>query len=257
MATIAKYAYRRFDKPRPAPTWLVAEDGEPLDTPWHRAAIALLIEILAWFWRGRSDYYAGGNMFIYYSEKQAREYKKRKNRGPDFYVVKGVDGRRKRDYWWVPGEGGRFPNMIVELASRTTRKIDRTTKKDIYEQIFKTPEYFIYDPDTKKLMGWRLAQSVYEPIAANDKGWLWCEQLGLFLGTWQGEYLNSADTWLRFYDADGILILTQAEDVHAKAEQSKQELNELKSLLQEKGISIASLKSKQKDGKRKNHRNGK
>ncbi|MCI0638742.1 MAG: Uma2 family endonuclease [Gemmataceae bacterium] len=256
MATIAAYGRRPVEK-RAAPAWLVEEDGEPLETLWHRAAIALLIEIVVWYWRERTDFLAAGNTFIYYSEEQAREYQKRENRGPDFFVVKNVDGRRKRRYWWVPGEGGRFPNMIVELASRTTRKLDRTTKKDIYQQIFKTPEYFLYDPDTKKLLGWRLVRNVYKPIAANDKGWLWCEQLGLFLGTWEGEYLSSADTWLRFYDVDGALILTQAEDQHASAEQSKQELNELKALLHEKGISIASLKSKQKNGKRKNHRNGK
>src|SRR4051794_33277322 len=42
-------------------------DGEPLETPWHAAATALLKEVLYWHWRNRDDFFVGGNMFVYYS----------------------------------------------------------------------------------------------------------------------------------------------------------------------------------------------
>ena len=49
-----------------------------------------------------------------------------------------------------------YPDVIIELLSPTTAKEDRTTKKRIYEQTFHTSEYYLYDPDTQQLEGWRL-----------------------------------------------------------------------------------------------------
>ena len=80
-----------------SPENLVYEAGIPMESDWHRAAMSLLIEILAYFWRGRQDFYVGGNMFIYFDPDQV---KKRNFRGPDFFVVKGVtDSQRWREAW--------------------------------------------------------------------------------------------------------------------------------------------------------------
>src|ERR1700686_2945773 len=68
---------------------LAETDSMPMDTPWHRSAINLLIESTQYRFRDRSDYFVGGNMFIYYSARQARTWV---FRGPDFFFVKGVDG---------------------------------------------------------------------------------------------------------------------------------------------------------------------
>ena len=100
---------------------LIETDGEPLESDWHRAAIALLIEIVSWLFRERSDYYVGGNMFIYYSEEQART---RKYRGPDFFYVDGVKRLPQRPYWVVWREGGRYPDVIIELLSKKTEKTE-------------------------------------------------------------------------------------------------------------------------------------
>ena len=150
-------------------------DGVPLETPWHYAQIGLLIAMLYCRFRGRTDFYAGGNMFIYYSREQAmnRDY-----RGPDFFFVNDVDGTRPRRFWAVWQEGGRFPDVIVELLSPTTAQEDRTTKRRIYERIFGTNEYILYDPDTRQLEGHRLgARRRYQAIAPDERGWLWSEEL--------------------------------------------------------------------------------
>ena len=128
-------------------------DGVPLETPWHWAQIGLLVAVLYCRFRGRTDFFAGGNMFIYYSLEQAmnRDY-----RGPDFFFVNDVDGTRPRRFWAVWQEDSRLPDMIVELLSPTTAEEDRTTKRRIYERTFRTPEYFLYDPDTQQLEGYRL-----------------------------------------------------------------------------------------------------
>jgi Uma2 family endonuclease len=64
---------------------LPEEDGEPLESEWHRAQINLLIDVVKYRWRDRQDFYAGGNMFIYYSTEQAR---RREYKGPDFFIMR-------------------------------------------------------------------------------------------------------------------------------------------------------------------------
>ncbi len=194
-------------------------DGEPLETSWHWLQIGFLAAILHHHFRGRTDFYTGCNMFLYYSLHQAlnRDY-----RGPDFFFVNNVDGTRPRRSWIVWEEDGRFPNVIVELLSPTTADEDRTTKKTIYERTFHTPEYFLYDPDTQKLEGFRLStKKRYRALRPNEHGWLWSEQLQLWIGFWDGTYLNYTGRWLRFYDAERQLVPIAAEAERLRADQEK------------------------------------
>ena len=57
---------------------LIDSDGEPLESSWHRDCATLLIEQILYFFLGRTDFYVGGNMFIYYSLAQVmnRDYAK-------------------------------------------------------------------------------------------------------------------------------------------------------------------------------------
>ena len=59
---------------------LPTEDGVPLETNWHRIQMNLLIDSVHYYWRERQDYFAGGNMFIYFSSEQIRN---RDYRPPD------------------------------------------------------------------------------------------------------------------------------------------------------------------------------
>jgi len=199
---------------------LPAEDGEPLESAWHRSEINLLVESLRHHWRDRTDFYAGGNMFIYYSLEQAR---RRSYRGPDFFVVLDVDGTHLREARVVWEEDGRYPDVIVELLSHSTAEEDKTVKKTLYERTFRTSEYFWYDPDTQEPVGWRLGPNGYAPIEPNERGWLWSERLGLWLGRWEGEYLRETTVWLRFYDADGQVVMTFAEAAQQQAEAAQQQ----------------------------------
>jgi Uma2 family endonuclease len=200
----------------------------------------LLIEVVQWHLRGRSDFFAAGNTFIhYYDQGKLRS----SSRGPDFFFVANVDGRRKRRFWYVIDEGGRFPDVIIELLSPTTARMDRTTKKKVYERTFRTPEYFLYDPDTEKLEGWRLKGRTYRKIEPNEHGRLWCEELGLWLGKWTGTFQRQTEVWPRFYDTHGRLALTGAEAANQRAEAADQraeaaekELAQLKKRLRERGL---------------------
>jgi Uma2 family endonuclease len=200
---------------------LPTEDNQNLESSWHRSQINLFIESIQHQWRDRTDFYVGGNMFVYYDLPAAA--RKRHSRGPDFYVALDVDGTFQRGAWVVWEEAGRYPNLIIELLSPSTAESDRTTKKHIYEQTFRTPEYIWYFKDTDEFVGWRLGKDGhYEPIEPNEHGWLWSEQLGLWVGRWQGTYLGEKAIWIRFYDPEGNLVLLPAEAEKQRAETEKQ-----------------------------------
>jgi Uma2 family endonuclease len=59
-------------------------DEPPLESNLHLTQIILLIKCLEWLWQDREDYFAAGNLTIYYSPNQKKsEYFRR----PDFFVV--------------------------------------------------------------------------------------------------------------------------------------------------------------------------
>ena len=194
---------------------LPAEDGIPMETNWHRIAMNLLIDSVHALWHDRTDYFAGGNMFIYFSLGQVL---RKHYRGPDVFVVKHVDGTRDRDSWIVWKEAGRYPDVIIELASPSTVKTDLTVKKEIYEQTFRTAEYFCYNPGPRQLVGWQLQQQAYQPLEANEHGWLWSDQLQVWIGTWDGEYQRVRAVWPRFYTPDKQLVFTLKELAVQRAE---------------------------------------
>jgi Uma2 family endonuclease len=201
---------------------LLETDGEPLETAWHRDEINLLVEQVRQALRSRRpNYFVGGNMFIYFNLDQAR---KRNFKGPDFFFVDGVADKQRR-YYVVWEEGGRYPDVIIELLSPKTRRIDLTTKKDVYERVFRTPEYFCYDPKTRRLRGWRLTGQVYEPLAPDSRGRLHCRTLGLSLGEWEGEYQGVRQIWVRFFGpSDAVVpLFAEAADQRAEAEQRRAE----------------------------------
>jgi Uma2 family endonuclease len=204
----------------PLPFELVYDDGEPLETEWHVLELHLLLDLFlqAMAEQGRTDFYAGGNMFVYYSIEQAREVweeetrrrKKTAFRGPDVFWVGGVDFH-KRKAWVSWEEDGRLPDVIVELLSPATAENDRTKKKEIYQNVFRTAEYFLYDPETEILEGFRLVGTSYQPIPPDPKGRLWSEKLGASLGFWQGAFRQREYTWLRLFRPDGTLVPTPGE----------------------------------------------
>jgi Uma2 family endonuclease len=231
--------------PPPPPTNLIFDDGVPLETNRHRIAMNVLIRSVQQALSDRSDFFSGGNMFVYYSRNQAMN---RDFRGPDFFVVLDVDGHRERQGWVVWEEEGRYPDVIIELLSPSTATVDQTIKKALYERVFKTSDYFVYNPfDASSLMGWTLIRNRYEPLQQNDQGWLWCESLELWLGTWQGvvdrEPPIGSCYWLRFYTPSGELVplpeeATQQQllDAQQQLEQERQQRESLIIKLRERGI---------------------
>ncbi|HEY2290289.1 MAG TPA: Uma2 family endonuclease [Thermoanaerobaculia bacterium] len=209
------------------PFELVYDDGEPLESEWHVLQNGLLRELILLVMeeQGRPDFYVGGNMFVYYSVEQAREVASGRShpRGPDVFWIEGIKDRHPRNCWVSWEEGGRLPDVILEMLSPSTASNDRNEKKDIYEQVFHTSEYFLYEPDTGKLEGFRLAGQAYRRMLPNGQGRLWSERLGVFVGLWHGIVDRREYDWVRLYRPDGTLVPTQKEQTEAERQRAEAE----------------------------------
>jgi Uma2 family endonuclease len=184
-------------------------DEPPLETYQHLQQMLLLITCLDWLWKDRTDYFAAGNLTVYYSFPQ-RKYED--FRGPDFFVALNVEKRPRRS-WMVWEEDGQYPNIIVELLSDSTAKTDRGLKKQIYQDIFRTPDYFWFDPHSSEFQGFQLVSGTYQALEPNSHGHLWSEQLGLYLGVLDGS--------LRFFTAEGELVPTLEEATELAQQQAE------------------------------------
>ncbi len=142
-------------------------DEPPLASDLHLQQIIILLSCLELLWRERSDYYASGNLTIYYN---AEQLKKRDFCGPDFFVVLDTE-KRPRKSWVVWGEQGKYPDVIVEILSDSTANIDRKNKKTLYQNTFRTPNYFWFDPNTLELQGFRLIEGQYQAVMGNNPSW--------------------------------------------------------------------------------------
>ncbi|MEM7555812.1 MAG: Uma2 family endonuclease [Cyanobacteria bacterium P01_A01_bin.84] len=174
-------------------------DEPQLESYLHLQQMLLLFKCLEWWWRERNDFFVAGNLTVYYSPHQR---KSEDFRGPDFFVVLGTE-RKPRKSWVVWEEYGKYPNIIIELLSSSTASVDKGVKKQIYQDIFRTPDYFWFDPNNLEFAGFVLVSGKYQPLEPNGNGWLWSHQLGLFLGVYEQQ--------LRFFTSSGQLVPTPEE----------------------------------------------
>ncbi|MEH1940339.1 MAG: Uma2 family endonuclease [Nostoc sp.] len=214
-------------------------DEPPLESDRHRDQIDLLIRILKLWWRERQDFYASGNLTIYYSPNQK---KSEKFCGPDFFVVLGTQ-KKDRKSWVVWQEDGKYPNLIVEILSSSTTAVDKSLKKQVYQDTFRTPDYFWFDPVTMELQGFHLVDGKYQEIQVTTDGRLWSQQLELYLGVYEGK--------LRFFTTENQLILSseelaeqerlRAEQAEERAQQAEQEIARLREVLRTQGIDLENI----------------
>jgi Uma2 family endonuclease len=184
-------------------------DEPTLETDFHRDQIDVLIRLLKYWWRDRLDFYISGNLTVYYNEEQL---KKRDFLGPDIFIVLGAEKKDRRS-WVVWDEGGKLPNVVIELLSSSTSSVDKGAKKDLYQNVWRVPNYYWFHPETMEFAGFCLVNGQYEAIAPTENGWLWSEQLELFLGIHECQ--------LRLFGSDGTLIPLPEEEERLAKEQER------------------------------------
>ncbi len=109
--------------------------------------------------------------------------------------------------------------------------MDRDEERELYERIFRTPEYFYFSPEIQEFRGWRLRREQYEESEPTKQGWRWSEVLGLYLGVHNRQ--------LRYFFPNGELVLTpeEAEKIERqRAEQERQRADRLAQKLRELGV---------------------
>ena len=218
----------------PDARYLMSDEPE-MESSLHYLQLLLLVSCLDWYWRDRNDYFLGANLTIYFNRQQL---KNRDFRGPDLFLVKDVDNHL-RPSWVVWEEGGKYPNLIIELLSDSNASVDRIEKKELYQNYFRIPEYFWSSPDDLGSVDYRLIGNQYQEISLTADGKLWSEELGLFLGIKNHQ--------LRYFTPEGELVaspkdvalqeMERAEQQQRLAQQEKQQrADRLAEYLQSLGV---------------------
>ena len=202
-----------------APTLVYPEsDGEPMaETEKHRKVMIDVIDILDQHFQHIPDVHVSGNLLLYYEEGNPR-----KSVSPDVFMVRGLSKKELRVYktWEQPST----LDFVLELASPSTFRRDFTEKKEIYQNILRVKEYFIYDPYGEiepDFIGFRLIDGVYETMEFVN-GRLLSETLDLALEARDGIlrlYNPVREAWLEpSWERVDKAETRAAEEAHARQE---------------------------------------
>lgn len=149
-------------------------DGKRLgETDFHVKAIFFLWNALRQFARHHHQLYVAADMLFYYVEGDPTEFVV-----PDVFAVKGVEKYDRRVYkLW---EEKSVPCVIFEITSRSTGRIDVSSKKGLYE-FLGVNEYILFDPLNEylkpQLKGFRLDHGTYQPIMPSKTGDIYSQEL--------------------------------------------------------------------------------
>lgn len=194
---------------------MITEDNNPLVNLPSEKQQRLLTETLYTSWEGPGEgrpFLAAANVGVFYMVRRPAVV-------PDMFLSLDVE---VSDNWWEKEhrsyflwEFGKPPDLAIEIVSNRVGEEDGEKRKK-YARIG-VRYYVIYDP---------LCQVMPEPLTVYRlQGWDYEKQdstylpllkLGLIL--WEGNYEGKQDTWLRWVDETGELILGGKE----RAEQERQ-----------------------------------
>lgn len=139
--------------------------------------------------------------------------------GPDIAVIFGIRKRKRPGpTFYVAAEGAR-PRLIIEVTSRDTRKNDVVTKVEEYHRagvllyVIVDVRYRRGQRISAQLIGYRHAPGGYETMELDERGRLWLEELGIWIGI--------EGTRVFCYDRHGQKILDYAELAEAREAEVK------------------------------------
>jgi Uma2 family endonuclease len=191
-------------------------DGKPMaETDVHRDLMVDLIQTLEARHAADLDVYVSGNILLFYEEGNGRRHV-----SPDVLFVRGIEKKRRENYLaWLEGK---YPDLVIELTSRTTRSEDVKKKFALYRDVLRVPEYIMFDPLGDYLFppmqGFRLVDGRYDVIGWVD-GRLPSEALGL--------HFERDESALRLFDPmTGLRLPTlkeRAEAERLRADQAQEE----------------------------------
>jgi len=215
-----------------------------------------------------SQVFSASDMNLYYDVRHEQWYKR-----PDWFGVVGVprlydevDMRLSYVVW----QEGVNPLVIVELLSPGTEKEDLgendeeklppeseeltgngqiiqpesenkpPRKWEVYEQILRIPYYVVFSRYTNQLRVFKMVGAHFQELKLQEAR-VWMPELDLGLGLWPGEYQGIERSWLRWYEAQGDWIPTEAEQERAEKAQALQQAEQERQRAEEAEAKLESL----------------
>ena len=215
---------------------------------FHENTRTEIKEILQRYYAQREDVGVFGDLIIRWNIEGIE------TQCPDVCVVFGLRDKDKYRSEFVVREEGIKPAVVMEVVSSRYRKADRQTKVEEYARVG-IAEYIILDRRRQKgkfldeVLGYRLVEGTYLPVAADDSGRIFSSILNLWIGMSEGK--------VTLYEGDnGLPLLTpqqleelaiqerqraeqerqRAEQEHQRAEQERQRAEQLAARLRQLGI---------------------
>ena len=151
--------------PTPVAVEYPSSDGQPIaETDHQRTPLTYAVEALRHHFRDRADVYVSGNLFIYYREGDPQAVV-----APDVFVVLGAHSADRSIYrLWEEPKG---PDFVLEITSRSTRREDQVSKRELYRSLG-VREYWQFDPTDDylepPLQGLELVAGDYRPLPARE-----------------------------------------------------------------------------------------
>lgn len=164
---------------------------------------------------------------------------------PDWFYVPNVppmlNGKFRRSY--VLWQEYVAPLIVLEFVSgdgsEERDKTPLTGKFWVYEQAIRVPFYGIYEFSKASVEVYHLVDGKYQLLPPNERGHYPIDPMGVELGIWQGQYKNMEAPWLRWWDAQGNLLLNsdeKSQQLSSQLEQEQQRAQRLAERLRQMGV---------------------
>ncbi|MBD2330037.1 Uma2 family endonuclease [Alkalinema sp. FACHB-956] len=234
-------------KPLPSMGALPTMHDLPSDDPlepglpdeFHGLQPQLLAETLSLTTYSASETFCAFDLNLYYDPNNTGWYKR-----PDWFLVVGVprlyQGKTTRSSY-VTWDEKVNPVIVIEFLSPGTESEDLgpfankplppaqpgkpPSKFTVYEQILNIPNYLVFNEADQQLRYFRLVNGRYaEQALSLENPCIYIPELSLGLGLWNGTFRGIPQAWLRWCDADGNWLLTEAETERQAKEQAEQKM---------------------------------
>jgi Uma2 family endonuclease len=142
------------------------EQDEPMATDWHHGEQDYCCAVLRERFAGPDCYVTRDRWLLMDPANQADKLL------PDLLVALGVPDRNREEY--NPLIEGKPPDLLAELLSKDTRRIDVEDKRERYAKLG-VREYFVFNPERRfrlpRINGWTLhSDGSASPLPAGPDG---------------------------------------------------------------------------------------
>lgn len=145
-------------------------DGAPMaESDYQLIWLLYLIQAFKAYFSDDPQTYAAGNLFVYYEEGDPKAVV-----SPDVFVVRGIENKLRTSYkvW----EEGKTPDLVIEITSKSTSRVDQTEKLGVYA-FLGVKEYILFDPRREYLdppikfyrlanLGYKVVEPLVHPSGA-------------------------------------------------------------------------------------------